>query len=598
MIYISKLIGRSNAFLQNQGRMAYSHQRIKTLIPTSIAPKLNNFSNNIYDIKRSRHTTTTTIKPITCLSLSSSNNLEKDDDQTITKILRESYEENETDGILQIAAPKIKAMDDYTGYDLVINALEAVNYNKGQAAGILNALIASCRYQTNNNNSQAQTTTSTTTSTTITPPDPELAWEIYNAWEEQVDQLGLYPDLVTFCCTYSVMQDGIKHCNYDDNDDESNIAYYKDCSQQVLDRAERYSKKLSGSKRRRVLASLSRRKKENKNVLGMDNLHVLKEMYGEDFNILFENDDVIVISKPSGMVCFHSHKTTDGKIRKKSNKVKDNKKKKKKKPKIDSSEETDNEDESEHENYQSTADISLEDALLDIGVQLSTLNPDAMGIVHRIDRGTSGILVLAKNNDSHAKLVTNFFTRSIEKNYLALIPYHRAVDHSNNDHENGTDTHSGCSTLQESGTINDEINGKAALSTFKVLETYGSNAIKLKVQTKTGRKHQIRIHCARALGRPIFLDPKYSIHDKSHHNNNNNNHKHPQQQTNVNDSEQSNVKEITSMINDLIPPHPEGHQFFLHASSLKIAEFDIDVESELPLWWNNVLSNLSKISLS
>lgn len=509
-----------------------------------------------------------TISSSTALHLSSSsilqNSRENDqvnhdnEDDKMTTLLRNAYEENETDGILEIA-PILKTMDCCTGDELIRSALNAVNHNKGKAAGILNAIIASCRNKSNLK-SEIKTSVSTPTTTPLAF-DPDLAWEIFTTWEEQADEIGLYLDLVTFCSTYSVMQDASTADLNDNNDGrDDNQDYYNDCAQHILDRAERYSKKIAGSKRRRILASLSRRKKENRNVRATDNIETLQDLYGQDFDILFENDDIIVVSKPSGMICYHSHKTTDGKIRKKKKK----KREKKKKKKIDNDEENDN---TSNNDGGYNADISLEDALLDIGVRLSTLNPEALGIVHRIDRGTSGTLVLAKNNAAHAKLVTIFFTRSANKSYTALVPFH---GHEKND--NGEEDGTSGNVLEPSGLISNTIRGKSAISKYSIIKTYNANAIQLKVQTVTGRKHQVRIHCAEALGRPIFLDPIYS--------NNGNDH----------------IEKIGGKISEMMPPHTEeGHRFFLHASSLAIDEFGFDVSSKQPQWWKDILSQLESM---
>lgn len=477
------------------------------------------------------------------------------EDETMTTLIRNAYEENETDGIIEIA-PILKTMECCTGDELIQSALDAVDNNKGKAAGILNAMIASCRHESNLNQKGK-----TDQATTVVGFDPDLAWEIYTTWEEQAEEIGLHLDLVTFCSTYSVMHDA---ATIDDNHGDTKD-YYNDCAQHVLDRAERYSKKIAGSKRRRMLASLSRRKKENKNVQATNYIETLQDLYGPDFDILFENNDIIVVSKPSGMICYHTHKTTDGKIRKKKKK----REKKKKKKKKDDKEDDDNTSNSDDE-Y--NADISLEDALLDIGVQLSTLNPEALGIVHRIDRGTSGTLVLAKTNTAHAKLVTSFFTRSVNKSYTALVPFHGRRE---NDDEEGEKEGVG-RTLEQSGLISNSIRGKSALSKYSIIETYETNAIHLKIETMTGRKHQVRIHCAEALGRPIFLDPMYS-NDESNY------------------DDTGNMDKVKNKIFDLMPQHKEGHQFFLHASSLAIDEFGFDVSSEQPQWWRNILSELKNM---
>ena len=509
------------------------------------------------------------------LANESDGNIIDDNDDEITLLIRHAYEENETDGIIDMAH-QIKTWNaaqnnDCTGHDVIMKALDAVHYNKGQAAGVLNALIASCHrggrgeqpdHSNNRNN------------------DADFAWELYTTWQDQATDIGLYPDIVTFSCAFAVMHGwSVSHNNgNNDNGNNDNDDYYRDCAEQILDTAQRYSKKLAGSKRRKLLASLSRRKQKDKNTKASDHIDTLQELYGMDFHILFEDDHVIVVSKPSGMVCYHSHKTTSGKIRKK--KAGKKKKKNKNQQETDGNN-NDNDNDNDNDNNNFHADISLEDALLDIGVQLSTLNADAMGIVHRIDRGTSGTIVLAKNNEAHAKLVTTFFTRNADKSYLALIPFHSTtgtdISGCYDDTDDADDNGVRLQQMNKSGTISHEIGGRPALSKYEIVELFeNKNAILLKVQTKTGRKHQVRIHCAKALGRPIFLDPRYSYPN--------------------NESDDIIQSEVIKMIS-LLPEcnnSNNGNRFFLHASNLSIEEFGIDVSSEIPTWWNSILSELKK----
>ena len=184
----------------------------------------------------------------------------------------------------------------------------------------------------------------------------------------------------------------------------------------------------------------------------------------------------------------------------------------------DSDSDSDNDNDNDNDDYGNNnsfhADMSLEDVLLDVGIPLSTLNHDAIGIVHRIDQGTSGCIVLAKNNDVHARLVTYFFTRSVNKSYVALVPFGTATTDSDNGNSNGNDTdnnhHGNLKELEPSGTISNDIGGRPTLSKYNIVTTYGTNAIQLKVETKTGCGHQVRVHCAKGLDRPIFLGPIYS----------------------------------------------------------------------------------------
>ncbi len=455
--------------------------------------------------------------------------------EDIIQLVKDAYEKSDTDGILSIAS-KLHSFD-LTGDEIISMSLDAASQNKGKAAGIINAHIASCRNHHGYNEDVK----------------PNIAWDTYISWEEQADEIGLYPDLVTFCATYSVMVDAIKH-SPDDKE------FYKECAVQVLERAERYTKKIAGSKRRKLLAALSRKKKETSNVMASDHEHELKYNYGEDFAILFENDDCLVVSKPSGMVCFHNRKTTDGKIKKK----KSRSKKKQDQRSLDDDE--------------VKADISLEDALIDIGVSLSTLNPDALGIVHRIDRGTSGCIILAKNNDSHARLVTNFFTRCANKHYMALLPYKSTVE-----------DHNGIDALEPVGTLSNEIGGKSALSHYELVQTYGTDAILVKVTTKTGRKHQVRIHCKEGLGRPIILDPLFSTTSDQP----NKRKREPKKKKASSEGAKCLLHDSS---NDAFQTVLEAarskneHRFFLHASSLEINEFGVNVSNDIPLWWNDVLA--------
>ena len=416
--------------------------------------------------------------------------------------LRKHFMERETDGIL-LLGPSI--INKFNADEVISSALQATNNNKGQAASILNAVIASCSL-TNKDQESAAT----------------YAWELYTTWEELADELGLNVDMVTFCSTYGALM------RYIDVDEIENREFFLDCAQDVLERAQRYTKKIAGSKRRKLLNSISR-KSGSTPTMAKDCLDQLQANYGEDFDVLFENDQVLVINKPSGMVCYHTRKTTDGKIGRKKKSTK-----KKKKGQTDDV---------------IMSDISLEDALIDIGCSLSTLNPDALGIVHRIDRGTSGCLILPKTNDAHARLLTRFFTRQAKKEYRALVR-NDSVDAEMD--------------LAPSGVIDDNVGGRPALSYYQFEEAIGKNAYILNVETRTGRKHQVRVHCA-SLGRPIFLDPLYDTQ-----------------------SENIAVNKVLNTIND-------GRRFFLHASSLQIQDFNIDVTAPIPLWWKPVMKDLAKL---
>ena len=141
------------------------------------------------------------------------------------------------------------------------------------------------------------------------------------------------------------------------------------------------------------------------------------------------------------------------------------------------------------------------------GSRLSTINSVIRpGIVHRIDKDTSGLLVIAKNDASHQKLSEQFKIHSIERVYTAVVKGH---------------------FKEKSGTINAPIgrhpvhrkkmavtdkNAKHAITHFKVLEDLeGYSLIECKLET--GRTHQIRVHMS-YIGHPLLGDSLYGDKNK------------------------------------------------------------------------------------
>jgi 23S rRNA pseudouridine1911/1915/1917 synthase len=133
---------------------------------------------------------------------------------------------------------------------------------------------------------------------------------------------------------------------------------------------------------------------------------------------------------------------------------------------------------------------------------------DRPGIVHRLDKDTSGILIVAKNNYAHAVLASLFHDRKVNKTYYALvqghppaqgtIPYSIGRDASN--WQKRTHFPVGHAAARD------------ALTHYKVLE-YVSDSALLEVKPVTGRTHQIRVHCA-AIGHPIIGDILYGSSSK------------------------------------------------------------------------------------
>jgi 23S rRNA-/tRNA-specific pseudouridylate synthase len=99
-----------------------------------------------------------------------------------------------------------------------------------------------------------------------------------------------------------------------------------------------------------------------------------------------------------------------------------------------------------------------------------------------------------------------------------------------------------------------------------VVERYGDAAALLEFDIYTGRKHQVRVHAVEGLGSPVLMDTLYSSKGQ-----------------NENDD-----------IRPLLPTYDSKKQFFLHASSLEIPEYGINVKASLPYWWDETISALQK----
>ncbi|MAB94979.1 MAG: RNA pseudouridine synthase [Flavobacteriales bacterium] len=128
---------------------------------------------------------------------------------------------------------------------------------------------------------------------------------------------------------------------------------------------------------------------------------------------------------------------------------------------------------------------------------------DRPGLVHRIDKNTSGILVVAKNDMSMNNLAKKFSERNLDRRYIALV-------WGNLKDNNGTITGNIGRNLKNRKIMDvftDGDYGKHAVSHFKVLERFGYTAL-IECKLETGRTHQIRAHF-KYLGHPIFNDSDY-----------------------------------------------------------------------------------------
>ena len=174
-------------------------------------------------------------------------------------------------------------------------------------------------------------------------------------------------------------------------------------------------------------------------------------------DIVYEDDDVLVINKKSGMVVHPAPGNTSG---------------------------------------------TLVNALMHYS-KLSSINGDFRpGIVHRIDKDTSGLLLVAKNDKAHLFLEDELKEHKINRTYIALVSGVIKHDTGEIDAPIGRDKNDRKKMAVTS------TNSKEAITHFKVLERY-KNTCLVECKLETGRTHQIRVHM-KYIGHPIVNDPMYS----------------------------------------------------------------------------------------
>ena len=177
-----------------------------------------------------------------------------------------------------------------------------------------------------------------------------------------------------------------------------------------------------------------------------------------DLNIVFEDNDIIVINKPSGL----SVHPGSG-------------------------------------NYDNT----LVNGLMYYTKNLSDIGGlDRLGIVHRLDKDTSGLMIVAKNNKAHNILAEGFKNKTIKREYIALLNGVLPHETATIDAPIGRDIHD---RKKMSVTAS---NSKDAITHLKVLKRFKDNTL-VSLILETGRTHQIRVH-AKYIGYPVFNDPVYS----------------------------------------------------------------------------------------
>ena len=176
-------------------------------------------------------------------------------------------------------------------------------------------------------------------------------------------------------------------------------------------------------------------------------------------DVIYEDNDIIVINKTKGMVVHPANGNPDGTL--------------------------------------VNAVMNLcKDSLSGIGGEIRP------GIVHRLDKDTSGAIIVAKNDKAHIALSEQLKNHEIKKTYLALV---RGIIKENEATINMPIARS----KKDRKKMDVDKDGKEAITHFKVLERYKNKYTLLQINLETGRTHQIRVHLSH-IGYPIIGDEVYS----------------------------------------------------------------------------------------
>ena len=133
--------------------------------------------------------------------------------------------------------------------------------------------------------------------------------------------------------------------------------------------------------------------------------------------------------------------------------------------------------------------------------QLSNKDSIRPGIVHRLDKDTSGVMLVAKNDKTHDALSKMIANKEVERHYLAIVDGVIKHDTGTIDAPIGRDANN-----RQKMAVTD-VHGKDAITHFRVLETFSNHTL-VECILETGRTHQIRVHMA-YIGHPVSNDPMY-----------------------------------------------------------------------------------------